>query len=366
MKTTSAILNKIIVKTFYREQAGFFFFIFLVFFGAVAPSMQLAYHYSLIRGMLEAPAFLALVALAWLLYAGKVLRFVQGVLRAPEYLFLYKLRDLPQRRLYGYFVRIQLWLLLPVWGYALAVTGVAWQRNAPGVVVGIPLYVLSLVLGGAARYTYRFGHPGGRSGQSRQSGALHRGGSRFIPYWSILGRFLLTENGWLLVGIKLFSCGTLYALLYTQTSDDYDLRLAYFVFSLALFGHGLLLYRCRGLEMTRGLWYRNLPVPRRHRFAQIALFCGVLLIPEMLMLAWLTPHPIRMADSWSFILSGYSIILLLYMSAATVAMGDYLKVCLVLFGILYACVLGNLLVELSGLFFLTALMLFWRGSVLCR
>lgn len=99
MKTTVAILNKIIVKTFYREQAGFFFFIFLVFFGAVAPSMQLAYHYSLIRGMLEAPVFMALVALAWLLYAGKVLRFVEGVLRAPEYIFLYKLRDWPVRRL---------------------------------------------------------------------------------------------------------------------------------------------------------------------------------------------------------------------------------------------------------------------------
>lgn len=108
-------------------------------------------------------------------------------------------------------------------------------------------------------------------------------------------------------------------------------------------------------------WYRNLPVPRRHRFAQIALFCCGLLVPEMLMLAWLTPHAIRMADSWSFILSGYSLVLLLYMSAATVAMGDYLKVCLVLFGLLYACVLGGLLVEGSALFILTAVLLFWRG-----
>ena len=355
MKSTAAILNKIIVRTWYDEQAGFFFFIFLVCFGAVAPSMQLAYHYSLIKGMLEAPAFMGLVALAWLAYAGKVDRFVDGILRSPEYVFLYKLLNLSPERLYRHLVRIQLWLMLPVWGYAMVVAGVAWQRKAPGFVVGVLLYSLLLILLGAAKNAYRLRHP------LEQNGAPHPATNRFIPYWSILGRFLLAENKGLLIGIKLFSCSTLYAMLHTQTRDDYDLRLPYFVFSLALFGHGLLLYRCRQLETTRGLWYRNLPVPRMRRFIQIALFCGLLLTPEMLTLAWLTPDPIRIVDCWSFLFSGYSIVLLLYMGATTVAMGDYLKLCLVLFGILYACVLGNMLIAMSGLFLLTALLLFWRG-----
>jgi hypothetical protein len=355
MKTTTAILNKIIVRTWYDEQAGFFFFVFLVFFGAVAPSMQLAYHYTLIRGMLEAPVFMTLVALAWLLYAGKVDRFVDRILRAPEYLFLYRLLSLPPRRLYGYLVLVQLWLLFPVWSYALVIAGVAWQRNTPGFAVGVPLYTLLLVFTGAARYVYRLRHPAGRQS------ALHAGKNRFVPYASILGRFLLAENKGLSIGIKLFSTATLFAMLHTQTADDYDLRLPYFVFSLALFGHGLLLYRCRELETTRLLWYLNLPVPRWRRLTQIAFFCGLLLIPEMLMLAWLTPDPIRIVDSWSFLVSGYSVILLLYIGAATVAMGDYLKGCLVLFGILYACELGDVLIEMSGLFLLTALLLFWRG-----
>src|ERR1700761_988818 len=114
MKPVAAILNKTIVKSWYKEQAGFFFFIFLVFFGAVAPSMQLAYHYTLIKGMLEVPVFMALVALAWLGYAGRTDRFVGRILGSQEYLFLYKLLDLPPARLYGHFVRIQLWLLLPI------------------------------------------------------------------------------------------------------------------------------------------------------------------------------------------------------------------------------------------------------------
>jgi len=81
----------------------------------------------------------------------------------------------------------------------------------------------------------------------------------------------------------------------------------------------------------------------------------------MLILAWLTPHPIRIRDSVSFILSGYSTLLRLYMSAATVAMGNYFKLCLVLFGILYVCVLSDLLIVLSGLFLVTAYVLFRWG-----
>jgi hypothetical protein len=41
--------------------------------------------------------------------------------------------------------------------------------------------------------------------------------------------------------------------------------------------------------------------------------------------------------------------------------GDYLKLCLVLFGILYAGVLGGFLMGVSGLFILTAMALFVRG-----
>src|ERR1700761_7317197 len=94
-------LNKIFVAAFYRQQAGFFLFIFIVFFGVVAPSMQLAYHYALILGMLEAPVFMALVWLAWLGYALKIYRFISAILDAPEYRFLSRLRSVPKARIFA-------------------------------------------------------------------------------------------------------------------------------------------------------------------------------------------------------------------------------------------------------------------------
>ena len=357
MRTTAGILTKIIVRSWYSEQAGFFFFIFLVFFGAVSPGMQLAYHYSLICGMLKSPVFLLLVALAWLMYTGKVARFVDLMLRSPEYLFLYKLPALSRRRVFGLFFWIQTWLLLPVWGYAVAIAGVAFRLKEQVSALLVSLYVVLLIVLGAARYSYRLRH------RDTRIKSIDAGKRRLMAYWSILGRYLVGEGKWMLIGTKLFSCVILYLMLRTQTPADYDLRLPYFVFSLALFGHGVLLYRCRELETTRALWYRALPVPLIRRFIQIALFCGLLLVPEMLTLGRLTPDPIRTMDSWSFLFSGYSILLLLYalLLATAMPMDDYLKLCLVLFGILYIGVLGSFLMMVSGIFLVTALVLFRWG-----
>ena len=164
-------------------------------------------------------------------------------------------------------------------------------------------------------------------------------------------------------GIKLFSCMTLYLLLKEQGPDDYDLRMPFLFYSLSLFGHGAILYRCRQLENTRLLFYRALPVSQAARFGQYALFYLLLLLPEMLVLGWLTPHPIRVADTIAFLLSGYSVLLLMNSILYTMPFTNrvFLRICLLIFGILYCCVLGNYLILLSEVFLVTATVLFFRG-----
>jgi hypothetical protein len=95
------IAFKILVKSFYQQNAGFFLFIFVLFFGVVAPSQQLTYHYMLIRGMLETPLFLGIVLFIWLLYALKTSRFVLSVLDEPESHFLYSLVALSSGRIFS-------------------------------------------------------------------------------------------------------------------------------------------------------------------------------------------------------------------------------------------------------------------------
>jgi hypothetical protein len=285
--------------------------------------MQLAYHYALIRGMLETPVLMALVWLAWLLYALKVVRFAEAV--------------------------------LAVTGYAIIVAGVAWYGREKGAAAAVLFYVILLTVSGTFRITYRVAHPA--SARTRRQ--THR---RVIPYWLILLRFLWSENKVLLVGIKLFGCAILYFLLRNQNPSDHDIRTALLVYSLAIFGHGPLFYKCRQMDNTQLRCYRAMPVALPRRFTYVAVFCGLLLIPEMLTLGWLTPYPIRVSDALSFVGSGFSLLLLLYCLLSTVLMstGDFLKLCLVLFGILYGGVLGDFLITLSGFFlFIAAMLFFW-------
>jgi hypothetical protein len=304
---------------------------------------------------------MVIVWLAWFLYTSKTIRFVEALLARPDHLFLQKLRILPERRRYILLFWMQALLLLPMSAYAMIVAGVACHLHRNGSAIGILAYIAALGLGSAWRLHHRLMHPA-----RIKQGVADLTRRRVIPYWLILYRFLLAEHKALFAGVKLFGCAILYLLLRDQNPSEHDIRMPLLVFSLAIFAHGPLLYKCRQMENTQMRCYRAMPVPLLRRFAYIAVFCGLLLLPEMLTLGWLTPHPIRVLDALLFLGSGYSLLLLLCCLLSTVnrSTGDFLKLCLVLFGILYGGVLGDFLIALSGFFFFTAAMLFfgryWR------
>lgn len=354
------VANKTLVQPFYLQHAGFFLFLFIIFFGIVAPSQQLAYHYALIRGILEARGFMVLVAFAWLMYAGKVVQFVFRVLDSPEGLFVCRLRCLPPVRCFRLLLHIQHRLFLPVSGYAFIVVGVAVYRGAWAVASIVVGYVALIYGVSAMLYYRRLGRPGAPGERGHWRVIRSR---RNVPYWSILLRFLVVENGWLLAGIKVFSCGLLYLLLRLQMPGDYDLQAVYFSYSIGLFGHSILLFRCRKLEAGRLLFYRSLPVSLGRRLGQYCFFCFLLLVPEMLILGWLTPNPIRSIDVLDLVMTGYSLLILVSCCQLVIPLrvSNFLKLWLVLFGIWYGCVLGGFLIAMSGFFVGAAVIFFFGG-----
>lgn len=356
MRNIRTILLKTLVKPYYRQNAGLFLFLFIVFFGVVAPSQQPAYHYALILGMLETPVLFALVMLAWLLYGIKCSGWVTDALERPEYAFLDQLARLDSRQSYRALLEVQLWLYLPVSVYSLAVTGVALYKGwyAPAIIV--PGFVLLVCLAAAWQYDYSLHHPG-KSGIMRSS--FRRKGRR--PYWTMLMRYVYAEEKALVAGIKLVSCGFLYLLLNGQDRADYDGRMAFLFYSFGLFGHGVLIYRLRKMEDEQLLFYRGLPIPLFRRFGQYAILYLLVLAPEILVLGWLTPHPLRIIDALGFILPGYALLLLMnsIMFVAPVKMSDFLKLNFLLFGILYFCVLAGVLLTLSGGLFIAAAGLYY-------
>ena len=364
-----------LVRPFYRQNAGLFLFLFLLFFGVIAPSMQLAYHYALIRGVLASPIALGIVLIVWLLYALKCINWFTVTLGSPDHSFLNLLSRLDRRRSFLLLLGIQILLCLPISSYALAITGVAFYKGYPVTGIAVQCYILFLCLAGSWRFLYLLEHPGGSlTGWEKWMNAIIpkpriRGlasGDRkgkAPPYWSFFVRYLFQDGKALLLGLKLAGCAVLYLLLKDRDPDYYDIRMPFLLYTMVLFGHGVLIYRCRSMEEKMLSFYRSLPVSLGQRWIQYCLLYFLVLIPEMLTLSWLTPMNIRWKDALGFILSGYSLLLLLnsMLFVASLKMSDFLKLSLGIFGILYLAVLGDAVIALSGGFFVVAGCLFFGG-----
>lgn len=346
------ILLKSIIRPFYRQNAGFFLFLFLflVFFGVVAPSQQLAYHYALITGLLTVPAFGMIVLLAWLLYAAKCSRWMADILADPAFSFLNELPRLPPRLVFFLLMLGHGLLFLPVAGYAAVAAGVAFHKGWVTKCIIIQTVIILVITVQSILSQYLLYNKQRLLTLQIRWPKINRA----APYWSWLIRYTARDEKVLFGGIKLFGCGMLYLLLKGQTRVDYDLRMPFLLYSLALFGHGVLIYRYREWEDHHLLFYRGLPVPWIQRLGQYAAFYLLLLVPEIITLGWLTPYPVRWTDAGLFILAGWSVLLLLnsWMRIAPCRMLDFLKRNLGVFGILYVSVLSGTLVVLSGVFLL--------------
>ena len=355
-------IRKSLVRQFYIQHAGFFLFIFLVFFGVVAPSQQPAYHYALIRGILATPVMLILVLFCWLLYALKCSRWIIGLQQRPDHRFLQVLPLKGRRPLFYLLLRIQATLYLPVLGYALAIIGVAIYKKDWMTAIIILAFNVLVCLIAAAVYLHDLFHPGYFS-KVRTTSMLKQ---RSITYWSILARNVMTNQKHLWLGIKLYGCLMLYLLLKLDPPAHYDIRMPFLAYTMGFFGHGLLIYQLHGMESQRLLFYRSMPLSLLHRWIQYGIFYLLVMTPEMITIGWLMPHYIRYRDGLGFLLAGYSILLLLnsFLFITSLTKSDFLKLVFLLFGILYVGVLSGHLILSSGLLFATAGGLFFWGY--CR
>jgi hypothetical protein len=364
MNQPRQLLWKTVVRQYYRQNAGFFLFFFLFFFGLVAPSQQLAYHYTLIRGILYTPPFLALVLLCWGLYAAKCSRWIISLIQSPDHAFLHLLSLLGKPKAFRLLLEIQIMLFLPVILYTIAVVIIAVFQSTWIPAILVICFIISVCLTSTSLYQRVLFYPDKWINIPflRQSGKLETSPS----YWSILMRYLLTQHKALLTGIKLFGCGTLYLLLKIQIRGDYDVRMPFLVFSVALLGHGALIYQMRRMEEERLFFYGGLPVPLFGRLLQYMILYLLVLLPEIITIGWSMPDHIRIKDALAFVLAGYGTLLLLnsclFMLRPRIS--DLIKLSLGIFGILYFGVLSDGLILLSGLFLLTAGSLFFRGY--CR
>lgn len=334
MKYPLKILIQTIVKSFYKENAGFFIFLITIMFcivNKVDGAGVVEYHYSLILGMLKSYLFLLLVFLAWFLYVRKISAFVLVVIYKPEYSFLSILNSLSKSARLRLFLISECLLLMPILLYAFFIIVIGWQQHFYLQVLSIVVYLFLLSIGTAKFHIHVLDNPHKKQGVLWRKYTLWQWSQQ--SYSLILLRFISTKQKMIWLGIKVFTCGTLFLIARNNTLTDYDLSFPFLFFNFGILANGILIYRIREFENSYLGFYRGLSVSLLKRILQYALVYFIVLIPEYIIFIMLAPVHIKYTDAVYFIGSAYCLLLL--MNTVTYLMGisikTYLKISFVIF-----------------------------------
>ncbi|MGX5819806.1 hypothetical protein ACWKWU_16535 [Chitinophaga lutea] len=274
------VLHKIFSRQFYLRNVGFFLVLFYLLFGVVESTQLVSYHYSLIKGFMTKPAFLAVVLLLWGLYGIKCIAFVLKAMQSPDHGFLYQtLGCLDRRARWRIWWTIQAAMYLPVliYGGIGAIVG----ANAGSIVV--TLFNLGMCLWPALLYERKLARPD----LSIFSGALQRWVNRRFtkPPWLYWPYELTVHHARALLTTKLYSAGVLWITFYLlRETGGYDVRGMLLGTMVCVLLHVPLLIRQRDFEDKAAVFLRQLPVSLFRRFGWTGAAWLLLLLPEICLL----------------------------------------------------------------------------------
>lgn len=355
MKQPLWLLIKSLVLPFYKENTGVFFFVFVIMFGVVNMvdgAGIFEYHYSLAKGMLAHRLFLLPVLAAWALYLRKGVAFITGALQRPAYSFLYILRSLPLCKQWWLWLGVVAALFFPVLVYMVWVVYVgAGQGLIINTVITLGAAV-AMCVAAAGRLVYYLSHLYNNHVAGKVSWTHHI----TLSYPAILLLQVARTQKLLWAGIKIYSCGVLYLVARNNNAEVYDISFPFLFFNFGVLVNGMIIYRMRELEETELQFYRSLPVSLLRRWLGYAGLYAVLLLPELVTLAALTPLQLHVADACRIAGVAYSTVLLMHSLSFLRAFtpGEYLKVLAGLFGVQILLVIYSQWLGMSVLFMAAA------------
>jgi len=363
MKYNLWVLIRALAVPFYKENTGVFFFLFVILFGVVNMvdgAGIFEYHYSLAKGMLGHITFLIHVLAAWGLYLRKGVSFVTEQLQKPAYGFLQILRSLAPGKQWLLWLGVSAALFMPVLLYLIWVMFVGVEEGL-FLPAGIALAgSIAMCFTAAGSLVYRLNHQYHLNTVSGAPGWLHR---LYLSYPAILLLHVARRQKVLWAGTKLYTCGILYLVARNNSVQLYDIGFPFLFFNFGVLVNGILIYRIRELEETQLQFYRSLPVSLLRRWLAYTGMYLVLLLPELVTIALLTPVHLHVADAFRIAGAAGSVVLLMhavsYLRAFTA--GQYLKVLAALFGVQITFVIYSQWAGLCVLFVLLATLFFYYG-----
>lgn len=303
------IIRRSVTHPFYREYAGFFLFLFFLFFGT-QPSFvdALLFHTALMKSILTSGLFFMIAMLVWLVYTLKVFQFFYSTITKTSYLFLQSLNTLPYRQRLGAMLIQQAILLLPSTIYFSFVAGIGIYNGHIWATMGIIITGLLLWFFSAmacVRVLYKAG--------SHSPTGLTQKIVRLFPdnLSGFLLKFCTQHIFTALLTIKLISFFCLYGLSRLE-ADVYEQRILWLIYISALIGHGVIVYKLHEFIENGLSFLRNMPFPVHKLLLSLLAVYTILLLPEIWALKSVAIHQGQVVDYTWLVIFGPCLLLLMH------------------------------------------------------
>lgn len=301
----NSLLNKVIVREYYRQNVGFF----AVLVAIAGSFMRSVEHIALATYAVHSlPLLVMLYFSLWTLYVLKTVLFVLKSFTNPKHEFLYLLRLLPFKNQITNLLVVQLLLNQPflIYGLFVLFQGVKYQTWL-SVSLILLFFVVSLVVP-VIVYWRALQSPNASQQLRKLSYALNL---RFTkPYSLFFIQHLLTHQKMSFFSTKLFTCLSIWFVLWLYPTDDYDHRLISLGVLLSGLAHSVLTLHFHQFEQQQLLVYRNLPLTLSTRFLNHSLTYGILFVPEAILLLRNLPDGVGYGYALGVISFGLALVLL--------------------------------------------------------
>jgi hypothetical protein len=281
MGAVARVLNKVLVRKFYERNVGLLFFVFYLMFGVVESNQLINYHRSLIYGVLTSPIFLLGVMGVWILYSVKYLQLILSELAEPHNQFLKDYSRLNKAQQFWPMLSSIFMMDQPVLIYSafIAGVGIVSQQYLP--VLAVVAFHSAKLVGSTWIVLKRINSLHERKTRKLMP-TVQWPWRRYFPFF-YLGHFT-NQLPLALLFTKAFSLFAIIGFMQI-TTDHYENRTALMGLLFGLMAHSVIIFESRRLEETYLTSSRGLPIPMIKRFLFLCVFYGLLLMPEIVLLA---------------------------------------------------------------------------------
>ncbi|NJM26642.1 MAG: hypothetical protein HC859_15360 [Bacteroidia bacterium] len=301
MKSILPVVLKVLVREFYRANAGFFLLVTGLCFGFLRDVEHMA-----LAQFFAASPVLALIPVAvWTVYAIKVILFNTAQARQPLNLFMQETALIRSSPRYVAIATSSALQLAPAFGYGLFLLLVCFQFGQwPSALVLLSAVVLLWVLV-AWQVHYQLTHPYTGVKVTRLELWVNKTFQRrqvfYFPEWAARHQPVS------LIGVKLFGCALLWSASKLYLGEDYDVRLMGMAASIAFSANSLVLLGLQRFNNFHFQILRNMPFTISQRLLAFAQTLILLLLPEIGVVAGYFPAGLQASAVVSVVLLGFSI-----------------------------------------------------------